>query len=420
MRLAGGVDQGWNDEHCRSLVASLLPPEAAEFRGLLWEKASRLCHFADDCGVNVLRAYGRGVEQVVEAVLSESDRPLRYTEIAERATQRAERQIDVKRALSAAASVGLLFDRGVYGLLKHLTFNIAALDRLGELAEDLVADGMPDRQWHSAEILYGLIDRGAEINGANKYVLDIALRTRGILEPLGRMVWRQRTLANANAARIDVRQAVIAILQGAGRPLRATEIRQRLTALRGVNQTFQIPQVDPLIRVGPATWGLNDRDILVKRADQPGFAQMLVRMLSERGEGIHITELGVLMEAYPGLASETVIGLANCDGRLKVTSGQYLYLSCWGSAHRETVVEAVRAILTGRSDPIHYNEIVTLAQTRIGRPCERQAISGALQALEANFDGVGYWRLVAEQATEGEALCTIHPRQRFGNGCIPL
>jgi hypothetical protein len=272
--LEGGVGRQWSEEHCRSLVQGLLPADAKEFRELLWEKASRLCHFADgETAKRLLISYGRGAEQIVEAVLGACERPLHFSEIASLASVRAGREIDIRRAHNAAASVGVLLGRGTYGLEQHIGLTPEELGSLGEEAVEIVTDGLPSRQWHTSEILAALVERGSpQALSIDKYVLDIALQRSGGLEPLGRMVWRDRSdSAGDDGGRIDVRQAVIALLQQAGKPLRTTEIRQRLVAIRGVNDHFQIAAADPLIRLEAALWGLNDRDIAIKRADQPSF-----------------------------------------------------------------------------------------------------------------------------------------------------
>ena len=62
-----------------------------------------------------------------------------------------------------------------------------------------------------------------------------------------------------SADRINIHQAIISLVDEAGRPLSTSEIRHRLIALRGVNEGFRIAAVDPLIRLGTAEWGLNDR-----------------------------------------------------------------------------------------------------------------------------------------------------------------
>ena len=62
------------------------------------------------------------------------------------------------------------------------------------------------------------------------------------LKRLGRMIWKEVD-AGDEVSCIDVRQAIISLLQQAGRPLQTDEIRQRLVAFRGVNEYFQIATV---------------------------------------------------------------------------------------------------------------------------------------------------------------------------------
>jgi hypothetical protein len=187
--LASGTDERWTEQHCRSLLYALLPGEAAEFRTLLWDKAIVLCHFsADDAGGRVLRSYGRGAEQVVEAVLHDAERPLHYSEILERVGQRSKREFDIRRIRSAAAAVGFLLGRGTFGLAKHLPLNAKDLAALAEQAEGVISDWPLDRQWHATEILTTLIEAGSrQALTADKYVLDAALRRSGEMQSLGRL-----------------------------------------------------------------------------------------------------------------------------------------------------------------------------------------------------------------------------------------
>lgn len=392
--LASGTGKAWSEEHCRSITEGLLPEASREFRGLLWEKAARLCHFVDDgSGVPRLTAYGRGAEQIVEAVLMASDQPLHYLEIAQEATARGGKPVDVRRAHNAAASVGLLLGRGVYGLKHHLSLDAVALERLGSEAEEIVVEGPPGRQWHAAEILTALLERGSVgAASADKYVVDVALEEANHLERLGRMVWMASSEYDSEVSRIDVRQAIAAILQQAGRPLRAAEIRQRLIALRGVNQTFQIAGGDPLVRVGPALWGLNDRDLKVKRKDQPGMLEDLVAILKVMGEGVHASELHALVDgAATALPVEAVFSLATNDARLRVSQGQYLFLASWGEPRRQGVSEAAEAILTAAATPLAFDQIAAQVQSRVRRRVERTAISACLNAFEATLHADGRW-----------------------------
>lgn len=406
--LESGLGKGWSESNCRSMVGNLFAEKSREFRPLLWEKAAALCHFTSDGADRaVLTSYGRGVDHIVEAVLTESDEPLHYSTISALATDRAGRSIDIRRAHNAAASIGHLLGRGVYGVDRHLP-KPEVLQRVSDEAEDIVASGPEGRQWHASEILSALVERNsAEFSGEaiNKYIVDIALRKSGDLKRLGRMIWKEAD-ASDEVSRIDVHQAIISLLQQAGRPLQTDEIRQRLIALRGVNSHFQIANVDPVMRVGVGLWGLNDRDISIKRPNQPRLLDGLVTILKDRGIGIHVSELerSNLM-SVSGLSAQSLFSLACGDSRLKVNTGQYLYLEEWGGPRRESMSEAVAAVLTPPTPPLALKEILLQVEKRMRRECDRRSLINCLQALEADLDpSTEKWSLSSQVSSVDEDM----------------
>jgi hypothetical protein len=291
---------------------------------------------------------------------------------------------------------GFLFGRGTYGLRKHIPVKGDQLEQVAEAAEDMIADSALDRQWHASEILAGIAERNPNItSNVDKYVLDIALQTSGNLQSLGRLMWRQRG-ADSDATRIEVRQAVTAIVKSAGKPLRARDIRQRLVALRGMGQYFQLGPLDPLIRVGPATWGLNDRDVAIKREQQPSFSDWLSMELQRLGQGVHISEIADLLGDVYMVSPEAAFSLATLDERFSVNTGQYLYLKLWGESRRTSTKDAVEAILRRHPAGIQYEELVSSVHREIGRQCERSAVAGSLRAIGAISRGNGYWALDAD------------------------
>jgi hypothetical protein len=414
--LESSVERRWSRSHCRSVIEGLLPESAREFRSLLWEKATSLCHFvADVHGVEYLTAYGRGAEHIVEAVLEASEHPLHYTEIAALASARAGREIEIRRAHNAAAAVGLLLGRGTYGVERHISLDREEMGRLAEEADEVVADGQPGRQWHASEILAMLVERGSHFSSiADKYIVDVALNQSGSLDRLGRLVWASRDEDHGNeVARIDVRQAVIALLQQAGRPLRPRDIRQRLLAIRGTDQNFQIAVIDPLVRVATGLWGLNDRDISVKRAEQPELLEEVVKLLRTRSFALHASEITGTFIAEKGLSAATIFSLAAADPRMRVNGSQDLYLTEWGGPRRESISEAVPKVLATAGSGIRFDDLVEQVGARVRRACDRTAISACLQALEATLDRTsGRWSLPAndvdEFALDDEAEAPVH------------
>ena len=407
--LSSGVGREWSEDYALSLVQALLPDNAREFGTLLWDKSSRQCHFiVSQDGSRILTSYGRGADQLVEAILAESDRPLHYTEIAERARIGRGRSLDSRRAHSAAANVGYLFARGTYGLARHVPLSHEQMFLIRGEAEDIVCSETPGRQWHTSELLSEISERlNGGIEGLDKYVLDIALGESRMLKSLGRMTWIAVGTDSDDQSRIDVHQAVVTIIQAAGRPLCVGEIKDRLTALRGVNENFQIFPIDPLIRMESGRWGINDRDVPIPRKEQHDLILRLVNVLEKTQSGIHASELAAILPLQ-GFPPDAFLSIASQDERLKIAQGRYVYIAEWGGPRRETIGYAVSAILEGAARPLVLEEIARMVASRIGRKIDKPAVSVALQALEAEFNDVtGKWSLARLSTDDDEGATEL-------------
>jgi hypothetical protein len=404
--LESGADLAWTFEHCRAVIRALLPEKCSEFRDLLWEQATRQAYFVEKDGVSVLSGYGRGAENYVLAVLTASSRPLHYSEIPPLVEERYHRHVDVRRAHNAAAEVGHLFGRGIYGLDKHISLPDAVLSQLTDGVQEIVSEGPPGRQWHAAELVAELNER--QVEGAmkiDKFLLNIALKRFSTLKDLGRLVWAAPDAQTSESSRIDIRQAIISILHEAGSPLTTAEIRERVSANRGVDTLFQIFPLDPVLRVAPGVWGLNDRDLPIKRPDQPRFLDALSTLLRNRGSGLHYEELenSAALRSW-GLSVAAFFSLASTDERMRVSTSRYLYLEEWGGPRRESLGEAVRGVLHGDDARLGIAEIASRVSQRLGRPVDRPIISSLLQASGATYDSEdGKWSLT-NQSQSGTEL----------------
>ena len=385
--LSSGVGHQWSEDYARSLVHGLLPDTAKEFGPILWDKASQLCHFTDDSdGSRILTSYGRGAEQLIKAILAESDTPLHYSEIAKCAEQREGQDLDPRRAHCAAANVGFLFARGTFGLAQHIPISDEHMVHICTEAEDVVTSEAPEKQWHTSEILSELLERlddGFDL--LDKYVLDIALTKSTILKPLGKMTWTADGDDSDEHNRVDIHQAIIAIVTAAGRPLSTSEIKERLTAVRGVNNLFQISMIDPLIRVQPGVWGLSNRDVPLSHEELRDLIEALVSELEAKQSGIHASELCSTLPLHD-CPPDAFLSIAIQDKRLSIAQGRYVYLSEWDDPRRETVRQAVSVIIENANEPLALEHIATLVECRISRKCEKPTIYNALRALEAEYD----------------------------------
>ncbi|WP_332713837.1 DNA-directed RNA polymerase subunit alpha C-terminal domain-containing protein [Pelagibacterium mangrovi] len=404
--LDSGVDQSWTEEHCKTLVEALLPERCREFRELLWERTAKQAHFVQRDSARILARFGRSAEDYVYAILAASQQPLHYSEIPPLVAAKFDREIDIRRAHNAAASVGLLFDRGTYGLDQHVPVARETMTTLAEEAYQIIAEGPPGRQWHTTELAAELAERDvAGSTKVDKYLLDIALRRLEGLERLGRLVWAfDNGASQEDTYRIDIRQAIVVALQEAGAPLSTDDVRKRVMESRGVDKLFQIFATDPVIRVAPGMWGLNDRDLPIKRHDQGRFLNALVDLLRERGSGLHYAELerSAVLKSWR-LSVTAFFSLATSDPRMRVSTGRYLYLHEWGGPRRESLGQAVFAVLLEGERPMAVADIAERVGKRLGRAVERVAISSQLQAAEAVFDPTdGKWSLTPTSTVEIE------------------
>jgi hypothetical protein len=399
---AAAVDQ-IPEEEARYLIDGMLASNGADLREELWAKATEYAHFISRAdGQRVLAAYGRSAESVVLAILAASDQPLHYSEIQRRSAQYVAPALDIARVRNASAEVGVLYARGTYGLLSHCPLDKSELALVRAETEDLLEGDAQDRQWHSAEIREALYERGLDFDGRlTKYVVNVALGKSDRLVYLRRMVWGLKSSWRATAAsRIDMRQAVIALLQQEGRPMTTAQIRAKLEAERGVNALFQIHAAVPLIRVGPGVWGLSNRDLGVTPEGARFVAAQLVEKLRELNYGIHVSELlnvlsGTLCDIPTNsLSPHGVVALAQ-DYGVKIDRGQYVYLSEWGESRRMTIQDGIRRALSEiGAQGLPLDQLIERVNDLTKRHCSRETISQLLQAVDACWDvDTGSWRL---------------------------
>lgn len=404
--LEAAVSQQPSEAEARGMTDSLLVGTGEELRPQLWAEVTRWAHFAPVDGnksQRILVSFGAGAESIVEAVLAGSDRPMHYTEIARQCAQLG-RNVDARRAHHSAANVGLLFGRGVYGLTKHIPLSATEQHMLIAEVEDLIDGADPTRQWHARELAEAMEERGMDFEGKlTPYVVSIALEQSQRLVNLGRMVWTSRsTGAQGTNNRIDVHQAVVSLLMAEGRPMRSSEIKERIERERGLNCFFQIHPEGPLVRVGASLWGLIDRDVPFSEREAIAVVDRLVAVLQERGKGLHVSEIRQALEAFvPDVAQiddpMVFMGLAQRDARCATGKGGYVFLRKWGEPRRLTVLDSVRrALVDSGPAGLTLDAVTEAAEILAERPIPRPLIGQTCSHLGAVYDETSMrWTLPA-------------------------
>lgn len=405
--IAGLAGLGTTELQARLAVEGLLPPHARSLREALWEAATRRAHFANSSTDRILVSVGQGVEHAVQAILAEAAEPLYYAEIAMRCSERLGRKVDVRRVHSAAGNVGLLYGRGIYGLEHHLPVSDDEAQTVLAAAEYVVASGAIGKQWHAREILSAIEEEFPDIPQVNPYVLCIVLKRSSTLVGLGRMVWTMRESGAIGAGhRIDVRQAIVALLQRIGRPMGAQEIRDELSRDRGLNVLFQIHPDELLIRVAPGRWGLVDRDVPYGVDEIERIVAALDLVLREKAHGLHVSEIIPQLSArLPTLSLHVdpimIMDLGRIHGPMSVARGQILYLTEWGEPRRLTVMQAVKEIFEDCGDlGLTTDEIHARVERKLARPVERNLLASYCDDCATFSADTGKWTPVSIAAID--------------------
>lgn len=385
-----------SEELVRFQVEALLSGRGEELRETLWHQVSEYALWSHALNQpRKLLGYGKTAEAIVIAVLRDVDMPLHYEEIHKRSLFLCPHKYDVRFMHSVANKVAELYARGTYGLLTHCPLNHDEVTLIVAEIENLVAGGDSIRQWHTSELLDQLQDRGLDFDGRiSKYVINIALRNSPLLIYMGRMIWGLReSWINSVASRLDTRQAVISLLESAGKPLTTTEIRTQLLSGRGVNSDFQIHASENLIRIGAGKWGLADRDLLIQNPE----LQMarIAQQLELTQEGIHISEVTELLGGIDENIAMALVGYCKSKG-MRIDRAQYLYEGSWANSGRIWPSDAARIAL--EMSPIGgltFDEVCNEVERLTKRKFQRVQISQFLATMDGSvFDSLTErWRI---------------------------
>ena len=166
------------------------------------------------------------------------------------------------------------------------------------------------------------------------------------------------------------------------------EIYRQISAIRGLGNTFQVHPRGRLIRVGPAMWGLSDRDVDVDATERIEALNNLALLLTERGSALHVSEI---LEAlgWHDKALEVgwqVFGVAQVDGRFHCFSGDYLGLTGWTSTNRVSVHEAIAAAIPELNLGASLTRVQQVVEAQLGRSISTDMIRVALRNLGASYE----------------------------------
>ena len=272
----------------------------------------------------------------MQVILLQAERPLHFTEVAERATELLGRTIDGRLAQNALVRQGAkLFGRGIYGLEKLNPIPPKMCNNICLVATKLIWAGPLMKQWHAGEILTELQSKFPALpEELDNYILNIILGKSDKLVYLNRMVWCRSDSNQTSDDRIDLGDAFTRILEDNGGPLKGKELKERLSEIRGVSNSLQLQPTERMIQIGPDFWGLIKRDIGGTSRDNNARLEKIFNHLQTTQKGIHVSEVEGVVEVSD-TSSElpsayALLNLAQRDERFHLGQSMYLGLSAWG------------------------------------------------------------------------------------------
>lgn len=374
------------EDYAHVQVRILISGPGEELRDELWATVRSLAIWANrPDGKRILAGYGQTAEAVVTAVLESAGHPLHYEEIYRRSKLFSAKEYDDSSIHNAARNFAVLYKPGIYGLFSHCPLTTHELALIEAEVEDITAGAETTKQWHTSELLDELLERGFDFDGQlTKYIINIALRNSPIFVNMGRMIWGYKNSWQSSvASRLDMRQAVLAMLDKAGHPLSTLEIRERLEGNRGLNNHFQIHPQGNLIRLGIGLWGLADRDIKVN--DPDGLLDTLAKHLQTTQKGIHCSEVAKLLGGIREADALALLGMVKKKG-MRRDRAQYVYLSSWEGCRRIWPAVAVEQALDAHPQGMKFEQV----RLEVNRLTKREMSSIYVSSMLIHTEGSIY------------------------------
>lgn len=384
---------GWTRQDIEITLSTELSQNGAEeLFPLLWGEFEGSLQFESEDRDAKLIGFGKSAEAAVSAVLARAEKPLHYSEIAERAAEIYGKPVNERLAHNASPRLGAkLYGRGVYGLPHHNPISDRMSKNLQLIVSKMIQDGPLMKQWHCAEIISQLKKQFPALPiELDHYILNIILEDVENISYLNRMVWARSDSGQSANDRVDMADAFTRILEDNGEPLKGKELKDRLSQIRGVVENLQIQPSDRMIQIGPDFWGLIDRDIGGSKSTIEEKLNSLHEILNTRQKGIHVSEVERFIEVAENStelpSAYALLNLAQRDDRFYLGRSMFVGLSEWGSdTRRINISQAVRKLLDEMTKPMTIAEISMLVEDMVEMPVDI-ALSNVLINEGAIYD----------------------------------
>jgi len=390
---SNAVKQRWTLARFSHELEALFPAKESALAKLVasqWE--SKFHTVKNEQGILEIISDSRGANGAVLKVLEESNIPLHYSEVHKILTESGY-ECDIRRVHNALGEMGYVFERGAFGLEKHIRLNADEIKAIIDYTIEIIYSG-DSKQWHTNELFDLLSDSLPFGERMTSHIINVILQSNEVeLNYLGRNVWcRDDSEHISTADRVDVRQAIISILMDNNGPMSGISIVNTLKQQRGLPRSVQINPGEPLVRVDRGMWGILDRDIIITPNQRADILNSLYSYLNNSSQGISLTHMrnvfGVNQQLLEvGITPDSLYGLCQLDNRFKTAQGELLGLSKWDDVRCLSLKQASRKVLKNNPYGLTIEEVRASVCELMGYKVEDLKVSQGLNHI-GMFDAV--------------------------------
>lgn len=367
----------------------MLKANAPELTTLLFDQLSKDLNFSFVDGDMILVSVGNSLSSHLRVLLEGIDGPMHFEEIA--ALYEEKYGVSISTRYVHSSLVGkefLLFDRGTYGLAKHLKISEQDQKHIIKEIENIIRSGPEKRQWHSRNLVkyFKLEDFFQELN---QYTISAVLQKSNNLSYLGKFIWKLKTSEDDDSERLQIKNVVYNILKDAGSPLHIDDIHTQISKVRGIGAYIQLNPNKLFSKIDSSNWGLLERDFILPLEKHDELKTIFLNIFKQRGTALHKTEL--IAELNSNNLSEEItdthiLGILMPDNRFKNWHGGFVGLSNWISSRRKTFDNVMKEIADSTSDVISSDDVLSQARQLLGYDFNRYRISVYLNKYGMFYD----------------------------------
>jgi len=363
---------------------------APELSSFLFEQVCKDLNFSYINGEMILVSVGNALASHLRVILESSERPLHFEEIVALYEERYGMPISPRYVHSCLGHHEfLLFDRGTYGLPKHVNIPLHQQEAIRTKLESIIMAGSSDRQWHSRDLVAHLDPSLLRGDRLDKYLVNIILKPSKCLRYLGKWSWKVKASGDELVERLYIRNAIYDALKQAGKPLHQDQLQELVAQARGIGSIFNVHPSELYSRVDPSTWGILDRDFILPMNEWAKLKDVLFGMFQVRGSAFHKSELLKTLQDYdlpPELTDNHILGILYADNRFKGWHGGFIGLVGWPSSNRKTFDAVLKEIAESTVESISADEIIERAQALVGYEFNRYRISVYMNKYGLTYD----------------------------------